>query len=116
MKTDVQILRYIEGFPGQSVPLDDLRAYIGEGAAAKISEMERGKLLRRTAAGYWDSTKAMYGVGPAGADMLSAARQDEERYISTRRRSTVALIVSIAALGLSFVSLLLQWIYIYSRH
>lgn len=110
MKTDVQILRYIEGFPGQSVPLDDLRAYIGEGAAAKISEMERGKLLRRTAAGYWDSTKAMYGVGPAGADMLSAARQDEKRYAETRRMSKASLIVSIASIILSLVSILLQWI------
>lgn len=73
---DWQILEYVER-AGKPVPVDTLRAYIGDGADARISAMCRAGMLRRN--GGWFAGKALFSLGPAGYTALSAHNEQVKK-------------------------------------
>lgn len=108
MKTDYEILDSVER-AGKPVPVDALRAFIGDGADAKIADMRQRKLLRTVSTGFFESGKAAYALGPAAGDILQATRSKRRFRAFEVGRDTVALIISLAALFLSGLSIYLQF-------
>lgn len=109
MISSIDVMRFILAYPGQAVPLDDLRARIGDGAQVKISAMEHDGLLRKASTGFFDDLKPVYSLGPKGVDVLATFHIDTARHRFTRRMSWASLIISILALSLSGLALYLQY-------
>lgn len=74
LKTDLDILAYINAQPDRTVVLDDLKAFIGDNANARLYEMKQAHLLRRDQ--HWnDSRPTTYTLGTKGEDLLASHEQ-----------------------------------------
>ena len=78
LKTDLDILAYINAKPDRTVVAADLKAFIGENADARLYEMKQAHLLRRNQ--YWyDSRPTTYTLGTKGEDLLATHEKEIEQ-------------------------------------
>ena len=74
LKTDLDILAYINAKPDRTVVAADLKAFIGENADARLYEMKQAHLLRRDQ--HWnDSRPTTYTLGTKGEGVLASHEQ-----------------------------------------
>lgn len=77
--TDIDVLAYIQDYPGQAVPAADLAVLIGEGAKPRLARMRTQGLVVRADSWFGSVPGAVYRIGPAGENALSEFQQRADR-------------------------------------
>lgn len=78
IKSDVEILEFIDSSSGHAVDGDALRAFIGENAERRAHDLVRAQQLRVESDWFGDGRR-VYTLGPVGENLLAQHRQDLEK-------------------------------------
>lgn len=78
VKSDVEILEFVDSHPGHAVDGDALRAFIGENAERRAHDLVRAQQLHVESDWFGDGRR-VYILGPVGENLLAQHRQELEK-------------------------------------
>ena len=76
-KSNIEILSFIDSQPGSTVEIDALKAFIGENAERRVSDLVHDHVLRCDA-DWFSGDPALCSLGHRGDELLAAHQQVEE--------------------------------------
>lgn len=78
LKTNLEILEFVNARPGHAADADALAAFIGDAADARLSDLLHAGLLRRSA-NWYASGPVVYTLTGSGFDSLARGQQQRQQ-------------------------------------